>query len=61
MADDRNLRDERDRSRVAGNENYEVRYIAQKLGVSEDEVRAAIEKVGNDRQKIETYLHGNRQ
>ena len=61
MADDKNLRDNRDRERVAGNEEYEVNYLAQKLNVSAEEVRKAIEQVGNNREKVEEYLRrGNR-
>ena len=61
MADDKNLRDNRDRERVAGNEEYEVNYLAQKLNVSAEEVRRAIEQVGNNREKVEEYLRrGNR-
>ena len=56
MADDKNLRSGRDRSRVAGNEEYEVQHIAEKLGVSTEEIRRAIEQVGNNREKIEEYL-----
>jgi uncharacterized protein YjcR len=58
MADNKNLRDGRDRSRVAGDEEYEVQHIAEKLGVSPEEVRRAIEQVGNSREKIEKYLDG---
>ena len=61
MADDKNLRDGRDRQRVAGNEEYEVNYLAQKLNVSTEEIRKAIDKVGNSREKVEEYLRrGNR-
>jgi hypothetical protein len=62
MADDKNLRGGQDRSRVAGNEEYELRHIAQKLGVSTEEVQRAIEQVGNNREKIEEFLRskGNR-
>ncbi|RYF84586.1 MAG: DUF3606 domain-containing protein [Chitinophagaceae bacterium] len=60
MADNKNLRDGRDRERVAGNEEYEVSYLAEKLNVSAEEVRKAIEKVGNSREKLEEYLRGNR-
>lgn len=59
MADDKNRRDERDRSRVAGNEAYEVDYIARELNVSPEEVRRAIEAVGNNREKITEYLRSN--
>ncbi len=60
MADNKDLRDGRDRERVAGNEEYEVNYLAQKLNVSAEEVRRAIEQVGNNREKLEEYLRGNR-
>jgi hypothetical protein len=60
MADDKNMRDGRDRSRVSGSEDYELQHIAQQLNVSTEEVRRAIEKVGNSREKIEEYLRGNR-
>jgi hypothetical protein len=60
MADDKNLRDGRDRSRVSGSEEYELQYLAEKLNVSTEEIRRAIEKVGNNREKVEEYLRGNR-
>ena len=56
MADDKNLRDGRDRSRVAGNEDYEIQHIAERLGVSAEEVRRAIQQVGSNREKVEEYL-----
>lgn len=59
MADDKNTRDGRDRSRVSDSEEYELQHIAEKLNVSREEIRRAIEKVGNSREKIEEYLKGN--
>lgn len=61
MADNKNLRDGRDRSRVSGSEEYELQHLADKLGVSTEEVRKAIEKVGNSREKIEAHLRGGKQ
>ena len=60
MADDKNMQDGRDRSRVSGSEEYEMQYLAEKLNVSTEEVRRAIEQVGNSREKLEEYLRGNR-
>jgi predicted DNA-binding protein YlxM (UPF0122 family) len=62
MADNKDLRDGRDRSRVSGSEDYELQHIAEKLNVSTDEVRRAIEQVGNNRDKVEEFLkkNGNR-
>jgi biotin operon repressor len=56
MADNKNLRDDRDRSKVAGNEAYELQHIAEKMGVSQEEVRKAIQQVGNSREKVEEFL-----
>ena len=61
MSDDKNLRDNRDRERVARNEEYEVNYLAQKLNVSAEEVKRAIEQVGNNREKVEEYLRRGNQ
>jgi hypothetical protein len=60
MADDKNLKDDRDRSRVSGSEEYELQYLAEKLNVSTEEIRKAIEKVGNNRESIENFLRSNR-
>ena len=60
MADDKNLRGGQDRSRVSGSEEYELQYLAEKLNVSTEEIRKAIEKVGNSREKVEEYLKGNK-
>lgn len=59
MSDNKNSRDNRDRNRVAGNEDYELSYIQEKLGVSRQQVLDAIKAVGNDRQKIEDYLRNH--
>jgi hypothetical protein len=56
MADDKNKQDARDRNQVSGSEDYEVKYMAEKLGVSQERVREAIKAVGNNRQKIEEHL-----
>jgi hypothetical protein len=56
MADNKNIQDGRDRSRVNGNESYELSYLEEKLGVSREQVRAAIEAVGNKREDVEAWL-----
>ena len=60
MEDKKDVRDGRDRGRVASDEEYELNYLAQKLNVSVDEVRQAVEKVGNSREKVEEYLRNGR-
>lgn len=45
-----------DRSRVAGGQDYEVRYEARKTGRSASAVKKAVKKVGNSRKKLEKGL-----
>jgi predicted DNA-binding protein YlxM (UPF0122 family) len=58
--DNKNAREGRDRSRVAGNEQYEVQHIAEKFNVSPEEVRKLIKEVGNDRKTLEERLSARR-
>ncbi|TKB28976.1 MAG: DUF3606 domain-containing protein, partial [Mesorhizobium sp.] len=37
MADDKTKTDSRDRSRVAGGEDYEVRHFAEEAGITPDQ------------------------
>lgn len=60
MSDDKNKRDGRDRSQVAGDEDFELDYLVQKLGVTRDQVRAAIDAVGNNREDVEKFLTENK-
>jgi hypothetical protein len=45
-----------DRARVAGGQNYEVRYEAKKTGRSKAAVKKALKKVGNTRNSLERRL-----
>jgi hypothetical protein len=45
-----------DRARVAGGQDYEVRYEAKKSGRSATAVKKAVKKVGNSRRKVEHKL-----
>ena len=45
-----------DRARVAGDQDYEVRYEAKKTGKSAASVKKAVKKVGNSRTKVERRL-----
>jgi hypothetical protein len=45
-----------DRKRVAGGQDYEVRYEAKKTGKSKSRVKRAVKKVGNSRRKVEREL-----
>ena len=46
MADDPNKQDGRDRSKVAGDQDYEVQYFAKANGVTPDQARELIETYG---------------
>lgn len=53
MADDTANAGEPDRSRVSGSEGYEVRYFAEKHGISPDQARELIAQHGNDRDMLD--------
>ncbi|MCD6062152.1 MAG: hypothetical protein K0R82_63 [Flavipsychrobacter sp.] len=48
-----------DRKRDVLSRDHEVRYLADTLNCSEDQVREAIEAVGNSRVKIQDYIKRN--
>jgi Spy/CpxP family protein refolding chaperone len=56
MADNKDLRDQRDRARVSENDSYELSFLEEKLGKTREEIREAIKAVGSDRKKVEEYL-----
>ena len=45
-----------DRARVAGGQDYEVRYEAKKTGRSGAAVKKAVKKVGNSRKRVDRAL-----
>ena len=47
---------EQDRARVAGNQDHEVRYEADKEDVSKGMVKDTVKEVGNSREKVEREL-----
>ena len=53
MSDDKTNRGERDRSRVSGSEPYEVKYVAEKHGISVSEAEDLIRKHGSDRATLD--------
>jgi Protein of unknown function (DUF3606) len=44
------------RAKVAGGQDYEVRYKAKKSGKSAAAVKKAVKKVGNSRKRVEKRL-----
>lgn len=53
MSDDKTKQGQQDRSRVAGDEPYEVAYFASKHGLSQEQARDLIARVGNDRARLD--------
>jgi hypothetical protein len=53
MADDKSNVGGRDRSRVSGSEDYEVRYFAEQNGISIEQAQQLIERHGNNREELE--------
>lgn len=53
MTDDTNDRGARDRARVAGEQDYEVRYFADKHGITIQQAKDLIEKHGNSREELD--------
>ena len=47
MSDDPTNRGGQDKERISLGEDYEVRYWTEKFGVSSDELRDAVDKVGD--------------
>ena len=45
-----------DRARLAGGQDYEVRYESKKTGRSAPAVKKAVKKVGNARKRVEKRL-----
>lgn len=52
MPDSKTKRGGDDRTRVAGGEGYEVKYFARKHGITAQQARDLIKKVGNNRTKL---------
>jgi len=49
-----------DRAKVAGGQDHEVRYEAEKTGASKQQVQDAVKEVGNSRKAVEQQLGGDR-
>ncbi|MBV8687049.1 MAG: DUF3606 domain-containing protein [Alphaproteobacteria bacterium] len=54
MSDDKTKTGGQDRSRVAGGEDYEVEYFARKHGLTAEQARELIARVGNDREALDS-------
>jgi hypothetical protein len=58
MSDDKSKTGSADRDRINVNEAYEVQYWTQKLGVSADQLKAAVSAVGPMAKAVEAHLKG---
>jgi hypothetical protein len=56
MSDDKNNAGSPDRDRINVNEDYELRYWTTTLGVSSDELRAAVAAVGPTAVAVRKHL-----
>jgi Protein of unknown function (DUF3606) len=56
MSDDPKQKGGQDRSRINTSEDYEVRYWSTKFGVSAEELKAAVKKVGNSAEAVQKEL-----
>jgi hypothetical protein len=56
MPDDKQSTGGQDRKRIAVSEDYELRSWAKKFGVTPDELKRAVEAVGDQADKVEQFL-----
>ena len=59
--DDKSKRGGQDRTRIDVSQDYELRDWAEKFGVSEEQVKAAVGAVGDRATDVEKHLKGNSQ
>lgn len=58
MADDLKSRGGQDRERINVHQDHELRDWSKKFGVSKDQLREAVQAVGDRSDKVEQYLKG---
>jgi hypothetical protein len=58
MADDLQKRGGQDRKRIDVNEDYELRDWSKKFGVTKEQLKEAVQAVGNESDKVEQFLKG---
>jgi hypothetical protein len=61
MSDDKTKRHGQDRTRISMDEDYEVRYWTEELGVSKERLQEAVDTVGNSAEKVREYLSSSTQ
>jgi hypothetical protein len=58
MADNKTRSGGQDRKRINVHESYELRDWAAKFGVTQEQLREAVERVGDRADEVERYLQG---
>jgi hypothetical protein len=56
MSDDRTKKGRQDRQRININEKHELAYWTKRLGVSEDELRDAVKRVGPSVEAVQNEI-----
>jgi len=56
MPDDTKNRGPQDRARISLGEEHEVRYWTQALGVTKEQLAAAVQAVGNSADRVKAHL-----
>lgn len=56
MSDNPSIRGDGDRQRINVDQEYEVKYWTRKLGISADELRAAVKQVGPTASAVERHV-----
>lgn len=60
MPDNKSQTGGQDRTRISLSEDYEVRDWAKKFGVTPEQLKAAVQAVGNDAKAVEAHLKDSR-
>jgi hypothetical protein len=58
MSDNLQNRSGSDRQRIDVNQDYELRDWSKKFGVSQDQLKEAVQAVGTQADRVEEYLKG---
>jgi hypothetical protein len=61
MSDDKTKTGGQDRSRINVNEDYELRDWSKKFGVTKDELKAVVKKVGDKASAVEQHFKDRKQ
>jgi hypothetical protein len=56
MSDNRTKKSQQDRNRIDVHEDYELRYWTKELGVTPDELKSAVQKVGPNTKAVREHL-----